>query len=284
MILVLGASGNVGSQVVARLGERGSRARAAFHSADKAAAAALPAGITPVVVDAAEPASLRAALAGVTRLFVVSPATPDLSRHEANAIAAAQAAGVAHVVKLSIYPAHEQYTFGRAHCASETSLRQSGLAYTLVRANAYMQNFVNFFAGSIRAQGAFHLPARDARVSHIDLRDVADVIVETLTRPGHEGQAYDLTGPEAITYGEAAARLSRALGKPVTYVDVAPADFKRAMLGYGAPEWLVDGMIDYERLCIEGGAAAVTDTFARLMGKKPRSFDDFARDHRHLFG
>jgi uncharacterized protein YbjT (DUF2867 family) len=283
MILVLGASGNVGSQVVSKLGRLGRPARALFHSAAKAEQAQLPGGIEPVVVDVKDGDSLQRALSGVEKVFIVSPAGPESAGLVGAVVEAARRAGVKHLVKSSIFPATESYTFGRAHVESERRVTASGLTYTLLRPNAFMQNFINFFAYTIKTQGAFYLPARDARVSHIDIRDVAEVAAKVLTETGHENRAYELTGPEALSYAEAAARLGAVIGKRVSYVDVAPGDFKKSMLGYGAPEWLIDAMIDYEDLSARGAAELVTDTFERLCGRKPTSFDQFVHDHRDAF-
>lgn len=146
-----------------------------------------------------------------------------------------------------------------------------------------MQNVINFFAPTIKGQGAFYYPAGDARVSHLDTRVIGLAAATVLTSEGHEGKAYDLTGREALTYKDIAETLSRVLGRTVSYVDPGPEAFKSSMLGYGTPAWFVDALVDYLRFCIEGGAAAVTDDFTKLTGKAPITYEQFVRDHAAEF-
>jgi uncharacterized protein YbjT (DUF2867 family) len=279
MILITGATGNIGRALVSELKGKGVRLRIGQHVNGGPA----PAGVEAVPLDYTDGATLSAAVKGVEKVFLLSPAGERSAEHETNVVEAAAKAGVRHVVKSSIFPAVNDYTFGRSHRRVEDLIRTKRVAFTFVRPNSFMQSMANFFSGSIKGQGAFYLPAGKARISHVDIRDVAAVAAKALTEPGHEGHAYDLTGPEALSYDDVAAKLSAVAKKPVKYVDIDPQSFRSSMLGYGLPDWLVDGMIDYERFCGAGGAEKVTDTVTRLLGRKAIDFDTYARDNREAF-
>lgn len=283
MILVLGATGNVGGEVAKRLTLAGVKYRAAFHSAEKAAKSRLG-GLEPIVVDLAKRETLRPALEGVEKLFLGTPAGPQLPEYEGNVIEEAKQAGVKHVVKLSALNAPAKgYTYARWHRAAEEQLEASGMAYTHLRASLFMQNLVNSFAGSIRAQGAFQLPAGEARVSQVDVRDVGGAVARVLRDKGHEGKAYELTGPEALTFAECAAKLSAVLGKPVTFTDVEPEEFKLALTGHGMPEWSADAFIDLLTYCKTGGGALVTTHVEQVGKRSPTSFERFSQDYVTAF-
>jgi len=146
-----------------------------------------------------------------------------------------------------------------------------------------MQNFVNYNAGTIKIQNAFYGAQGHGAVSHVDIRDIAAVAVKVLSSSGHEGRAYSLNGPEALTNTQVAEKLSRAAGRDIRYVDLAPDDFKKSLLAAGIPEWSADALIDLQRLYREGGASQVDPGIEQLTGRRPNFFDDFARDYRSAF-
>ncbi len=283
MILVTGAGGTVGSEVLKQLRERGAAMRAGFHTPRKAEQARAQ-GMDAVVLDFADRASITAALKGADKVFLLGATAPNQPELEINVVEEAKKAGVGHIVKLSVLDSvGEKFTFARWHRAVEKEMEGSGLACTFLRPNCFMQNFVTFYADSIKSQGAFYLPERDARVSHVDVRDVAAVAVEAFTRPGHEGRAYELTGPEALSNAELAAKLSAALGTPVKYVDLPPDTFKQSMLAYGMPEYYADALVDLAHFFIAGGAQHLSGDVEKVTGRKPRTFDDFAREYAAAF-
>jgi uncharacterized protein YbjT (DUF2867 family) len=152
-----------------------------------------------------------------------------------------QRAGVAHVVKQTVLGADPEATmaFGRWHGQIEQYLDQSGLAYTLVRPHSFMQNFL-LSAQPVAEQGVLYGMTGAGRTSYSDTRDIAAVAAQVLTSPGHEGQRYTVTGPEALSAAEVAERLSAAIGRPVRYVDLPAAAFAQGLAGAGMPGWLVD--------------------------------------------
>ncbi|HUP59627.1 MAG TPA: SDR family oxidoreductase [Thermoanaerobaculia bacterium] len=276
MIFVTGAGGTVGSEVVRQLEAAGAKFRAAFHSEAKAEVARAR-GIDVVAIDYNRPETLNAALQSVERLFLLSGGAPD---QEVNAVEAAKGAGVKHVVKLSVIGADEEaFSFAKLHRASEKAIEQSGLAWTFLRPNGFMQNLVTYSGGTIRAQGAFYSSVGDARISHVDVRDIAAVAVKALTEPGHEGKAYTLTGPEALTYDEMAGKISTASGRSVSYVNISDADLKQGLIGAGTPEPYADAYLDLMRHYRTGATAKVTDDVRRVTGRDARTFEEYAQDN-----
>src|SRR2546429_7224282 len=280
MILITGASGTVGSEVLTQALSVGLKIRAPFQSADKAAKA--PAGIEGVIMDYAQPETIRPALHGVEKIFLVGPPVRDLPVMEANFIKEVRAAGRKHIIKLSALGGRESM-FPSGHRDSEENIAASGLAYTFLRPNGFMQNLVNYNAATIGSQNAFYGCQGNGAVSVIDIRDIAAVAVIVLAATGHEGKSYALTGGEALTNGQIAEKISRVAGRKINYVDLPPAEFKKAILSGGMPEWSADALVDLQRLYREGKASLVTDDVERLTGRKPITFDQFARDYAFAF-
>jgi uncharacterized protein YbjT (DUF2867 family) len=280
MILITGASGNVGKEVLKQIAQTGGQVRAAFQSAGKAAAA--PSGVEIVTVDYNQPETLRAALEGVDRVFLVGPPTSQLPALERKATDAIRQSEVRHLVKLSAMGGREAI-FPRQHAQSEDYIVSSGVPYTFLRPNGFMQNMVNYNAPTITTQNAFYGSEGNGRVSHIDIRDVAAVAVKALTEDGHVGKAYTLTGPEPLTNTEIAQILSDDLGREIQFINLPPEQLKQALLAAGVPEWSADALLDLQHLYREGKAAIVTRDVEQILGRKPISFAQFSRDYKHAF-
>src|SRR5438128_2631577 len=280
MILITGASGNVGREVVKQALAVGLKIRATFQS--PAVAAKAPAGLEGVIMDYAKPETIRAALHGVEKIFLVGPPVRDLPALEANFVKEVRAAGRKHIVKLSALGGRESM-FPSGHRDSEENIEASGLPYTFLRPNGFMQNLVNYNAGTIRSQNAFYGCQGNGAVSIVDIRDIAAVAVIVLAASGHEGKSYTLTGGEALTNGHVAEKISRVAGRKISYVDLPPAEFQKAILSAGMPEWSADALLDLQRLYREGKASLVTDAIERLTGRKPITFDQFAHDYAFAF-
>jgi uncharacterized protein YbjT (DUF2867 family) len=258
----------------------GLKIRATFPSPSKAAKA--PAGMEGVVMDYGKPETIRAALHGVEKIFLVGPPVRDLPVMEANFIKEVCAAGRKHIVKLSALGGRESM-YPSGHRDSEEIIEASGLPYTFLRPNGFMQNLVNYNAGTIRSQNAFYGCQGNGAVSVVDIRDIAAVAVTVLAATEHEGKSYTLTGGEALTNEQVAEKISRVAERKISYVDLPPAEFKKAILSAGIPEWSADALLDLQRLYREGKAGLVTNDVDRLTGRKPIPFDQFARDYAFAF-
>jgi uncharacterized protein YbjT (DUF2867 family) len=280
MILITGASGNVGREVVKQALAVGLKIRATFQS--PAVAAKAPAGLEGVIVDYAKPESIRPALHGVEKIFLVGPPVRELPALEANFVKEVCAAGRKHIVKLSALGGQDSM-FPSGHRDSEENIEASGLPYTFLRPNGFMQNLVNYNANTIRSQNAFYGCQGNGAVSMVDLRDIAAVAVIVLAATGHEGKSYALTGSEALTNEQVAEKISSVAGRKIRYVDLPAAEFKKGILSTGSPEWSADALLDLQRFYREGKASLVTGDVERLTGHKPITFDQFALDYAFAF-
>jgi len=285
MILVTGATGNTGAAVLSALVEQKAAVRAFVHDPDKFST---PAGVEVAAGDFRDPASLDAALAGIDHAYLVGPSAPDQVELETAFVEAAQRAGLAHLVRLSVVGADQADAcaarFIAAHAAVEQVVRASGVPWTLLRVGGFMQNTLRQ-AEAIAGQSAFYSSSSPAaRVSHIDVRDIGDVAARALTEPGHQGQAYLLTGPEALSDDDIATRLSDVLGRTITHVQVPWEAVRESMAGMGLPDWGLDGLKELLDFYETGAAALVSPDAERLLGRPPRCFVDFAADYRAAFG
>jgi uncharacterized protein YbjT (DUF2867 family) len=285
MILVTGASGNIGSELVKRLSASKTAFRAGYRKPD-ALQKAKAAGVDAVSLDFANPDTLRAALRGVDMLFLLSGNDPNQQQLELNAVREAKESDAKRIVKLSVWGAEtESFSYARIHRPVERAIEASGIRWTFLRPNGFFQNMGNFYAGSIREQGAFYLPAGDARVSHVDVRDIASVAAAVLGAPGtaHDGKAYSLSGPQALNFAEVAEELSRQLGRTIRYVDLPDAEFEKAAVAAGVPPTQARNLVELMHFYKSGGASRVTQEVERLTGRKPISFRQYVTDHLSLF-
>lgn len=284
MILITGATGTVGREVVSELQRLGAApVRALVRDASRASFIR-DAGFETVEGDFDRPETLDAALEGVETALLLTPPSPHTYEHQRDFVEAAKRAGVRRVVKVSAVGADVDAPegFGKWHGQAEEFLKASGLGWTILRPNFFMQNLLGQ-AHAIATQGAIYQPGGDARASLIDARDIASVAARALTGEGHEGKTYTLTGSEALSYADAAAKISEATGRPVRYVALTPEQFREGALAQGLPEWLVSALERLNELFISGDAAEVTEDVRRVGGKEPTTFDEFARDHASSF-
>ncbi len=283
MILVTGASGTVGTALVEELKTGGHRFRAAYHSAHKAEKARAE-GHDVIALEFSEPKTLPPALAGVDTVFLLGAGARGQAEREINVLNAAKAAGVKRMVKHSIWgAADERFSLAKIHREVERAVEASGIAWTFLRPNGFMQNFVHE-AATIKSKGAIYQPAADAKISHIDVRDIARVAARVLTTRGHEGKAYELSGPEALSYDDAANALSRVLGRQIRYVPLSDEDAKTGMLSAGVPGFYADHLLDLFRVYRSGVASRVTPAVEDITGRDPIAFEQFVRDYIRAFG
>jgi len=283
MILITGATGNIGVELVKILSGTRQSVRAFVRNRSRAQAINVP-EIELVQGDFAKPETFMPALDGVDRLFLLIPSSAEVEPQQRKFVDAAKRSKVRHVVKLSQLAAdeHAPGRFQRYHAAVEKHILAAGIPYTFLRPNLFMQGLLNF-RSTISSQGAFYAPAGDAKVSVVDVRDIASIAAKALTEPGHEGKTYDITGPEALTHKEMAEQLSKAFGKQIRYVDIPPAAMRETLLGFGIPAWQADGVVeDYDHYR-HGEAFAVTTTVRDLTGKEATSFSQFAKDYANSF-
>lgn len=281
MILVLGASGKTGSATVDALLARRTAFRAVYRDPAKLAAARQR-GVDAVAADYGAPGSLDAVLAGVERMFLVAPPVPDLAELERAAIEAAVRVGVRQVVKISAWDVPRgRYRFTLPHQEAEALLIRSGMDWTFLRPNGFMQQLLTS-APMIRDTGTWVFPFAGA-VSVIDTRDVGRVAAEVLTGSGHGGQAYELSGPEALTQEQQMAILSTALGRDIRYIAPPDEEWRAGAIAAGLPEWLVDRLIDLQRYFRDGEGSRVTREVERITGSPPTPFRRFAEDYASAF-
>lgn len=289
MILVTGATGLNGGLLVRRLSEKGLAVRALVRepgtrNAGKAEALRKLPGVTVVEGDLADPDSLARALDGVDKAALISSSDESMGDVQSAFVDAAKAASVGHIVKLSgIMPEIDSpFRFARMHGEIEKHLEASGIAFTNLRAGEFMQAYFRQIP-SIVENGAIFLPMEDARIASIDADDVAAVAVDVLTQPGHEGKTYPLTGPEALTMGEVAEKLSAAIGKPVRYVNVAPEEAKAAQRAAGFPEYRVEALGELFAERRRGKESVVSTVIPDVFGRAPTSFLEFATRNAATF-
>jgi uncharacterized protein YbjT (DUF2867 family) len=192
--------------------------------------------------------------------------------------------GVRHVVLNSALGAGDySKSFPSWHCKVEEKLKASGLEYTILRPNSFMQNILTYYAPSIRTQGAFYAAMGNARTSFIDVRDLAAVVTKTLTTGGHTGKTYELNGPQALTYAEVADKISRASGRKVQYVDIPAERQKQSMLDQRMPEWQVKALLDLQAYYTGGKGGEVDEVLANLLGRTPTTMDQFLAEFADSF-
>jgi uncharacterized protein YbjT (DUF2867 family) len=283
MILITGATGRVGGATLKQLSTRGMPVRALVRNAEKAALVAGPL-VEPVIGNLAQPRSLESALDGITAALLVSPLNPHQVELQGNFIDAAKRAGRAHVVKISGLGTalDSSVRSGRWHAQTEKHVEDSGLPFTHLRPLFFMQNILRF-APAIRSSGGFEGSLGLSKVAMIDVDDIAAVAATALTTDAHAGKAYVLTGPEAHSYSDVAERLSRILGKTVTYKDVPLAVMQERLLASGMPEWHVDVQVDFSTALSAGHASAVTNTVEAVTGRPARTLEQFIQEHVVLF-
>jgi uncharacterized protein YbjT (DUF2867 family) len=284
-ILVTGATGKVGTAIVKRLLAAGASVRATSHYPDRHADERHD-PVDWVELDFNLRDTLATAFRGVEKAVLITPEDVAMVCQTAELVDAARAAGVSHVVRLSFQHAGEDETGGPLlawHREAEKLVEESGMRYTILRPNSYMQNFVTMYAPSIHLKNAFYTPMGKGRISYVDALDVGDVAVEVLLGSGHEGKTYSLTGPDSLLHDEIAEILSREVGRPIRYVDVGEDDACNALHRRGVPPEVTAVLCELWLDMRRGKFAPVAQGVEEVVGRRPRSFEQFARDHREEF-
>lgn len=283
MILVTGATGNNGSEIVKLLAAQNVPVRAMVRDRQKASEIAA-ANVAVVEADFDRPETLLNTLDGVERAFLVTNSSERAQAQQMAFVEAAKQSGVAHIVKLSQFAAdaNSPVRFLRYHAAVEAAIQASGMAYTFLRPNLFMQGLLNF-RSTIATKNAFYAAIGDAKVSIVDVRDIAEVAVAALTSSEHEGKTYDLTGSQALTHAEMAQSISNAIGRQITFIDIPPDTMLDILLKSNFPAWQAEGLIEDYAHYQRGEAAIIASGVQDATGKAPRSFETFARDYAPMF-
>jgi len=282
MILITGASGSVGREVVREMQKTGQAFCAMYRSKEEAAKA--PTGVKTVIADFRDTASLLSALQGVERAFLVCSPVQALVELEGNAIDACKKAGVKRIVLNSALGAGDyDKSFPSWHRKVEDKLKASGIEFVILRPNGFMQNAITYLAPSIRAQAAFYDAMGNAKTSYIDVRDVAAVAARTLTSDGHAGKVYELNGPEAIAQDDLAKRIAAKSGREVKHVNIPREAHQKAMLDVGMPVWQVTALIELQDYYVSGRAATVDTTVEKILGRPRRTMDAFLAENAGEF-
>jgi uncharacterized protein YbjT (DUF2867 family) len=287
-ILVTGATGTLGSEVVKQLSRvtPAVNIKAGVHSAQNVKKNSDR--VEAVLIDYNKPETLKEALNQVDKLFLLTPDVPNAHELASNMVIEAKKAGIRHIVKQSVMGADLEADVGtmRLHRQAEKIIEQSGIPFTFLRPNEFMQNFVNFHSPSIKNNNVFYLPLEDAKVSLVDVRDIASVAVKSLTEDRsdkHNNKTYLITGPEALSYHQAAEILSNATGKKISYVNISEEEARGAMKEMGMSDWLINTISELYDYFRKGNASQVSSAVEEVTGKKPISFSQFAKDYASAF-
>lgn len=290
-ILVTGATGTVGSEVVKQLAaissSSGHKIRAAVHSKNKTGQLG-DKRVEIVDLDYTKPETVAYALNSVDKIFLQTLPTPNVTDISSNLVNEAKKNSVKYIVKLSAIGASDsesRSTILRLHGEEEKIIEDSGIPYTFLRPPAFMQNFVTQFGNTIRTQNAFYVPAGDAKMSFVDTRDIGAVAAVMLTNTNHgasqqhENKAYDITGQDALSYRQVADILSNEVGKKISYIDITEDDARTGMKQIGMDEWFINIMIELFRIIRAGYGSETTTAVEHITGRKPISFAQFAKDY-----
>ncbi len=278
MILVTGATGTIGSHLVRELVRQDELVRAGIHVRPLEFD-----GVETCSIDFDQPETLPPALEGVDTLFLLSR---DVF-HEKPMVDAAIEAGVERVVYISSFNAEtDTFIVGQLHREVEQYIQDSDMIWTILRPNYLMQNFVTIMGEEIRNEDAFYDSIGDARVSQIDARDVSQVAARVITESGHENQAYELSGPEALSHHQAAEALSEALGRRIQYLELDDETYRRRLLSQGVPEEFAGYLVDVNRRNRKGETDddKITDSVRNILGREPTTFSQFCLDYAPQLG
>ena len=276
-ILVTGARGNIGSRVVDKLVASGARVRVLLRqpTADRPSVEVVRGGYD-------DAAAVTAAMAGVSRALFIT-AGPELARHDSALALAAKAAGVEHIVKLSVMGARAGGSeIPSWHHDGEERIRATGLATTFVRPGSFASN-ARGWAGSLRTTGKAFGALGTAALPVIHPDDIADVAVLALTAPGHAGKIHELTGPASLTPAEQVAILGKIAGKPFEYVNVDDDAAVRGMVDSGMPGPMAGAMIHLIQALRGAGRIPPNDVVPQLLGRPARSFEQWATENAATF-
>lgn len=283
MILITGATGKTGSAAVQELSNRNIPFRVLIRNEDKLNQITDMGG--EVIIGAIEDdAALNQAMEGVQKALVLLPNSEQQLFLEKKVVDAALEANVQHIVKMSSMEAVPEATspIPKLHMQSENYIKNSGMNWTMIKPNFFMQNLLGS-GKTIIEQNKFFLPMGEGKAGMIHTKDVGTVIAKVLSEDGHEGQNYEVTGPEILSFHDVAEIFSKVLGKKVDYINVPIDEYKKTLSQFLTNQWHLDSVIDLFKDIAEGGIEDKTDTFEDLIGKSPCSLEQFIQEYSFVF-
>ena len=282
-ILVIGATGTIGRHLLEELRKRNAPFRALVRSTEKARLLEEK-GYSVAMGDLRDDESLKRAMQGIEKVFLVTELSDQQVELQRNAINAAKESGVKHIVKVSTLGtnADSPLQFARMHATTETEIRQSGISWTFLHSHVLMQNWLAF-VNQVRTFGVLYSFTKEGKYAPIDARDIAEVSARILTEAGHEGKTYILTGPEAVSMKDVANAFELALDKDIKLIAVAPESSYEAFLHAGMPDWLARDFSMLNMTYAESKGNLVSTDVESITGRKPTSVKQFAQDHARVF-
>jgi (4-alkanoyl-5-oxo-2,5-dihydrofuran-3-yl)methyl phosphate reductase len=282
MILVTGATGNIGSELVKRLVAKGSPVR--VISRDEKKVSHLDPAVERVIGDRHDPAVVRKAAQGADKVFMLAVLFDK--NHEADRLLVEEAkgAGAGQIVMISSASVHRKGNeIGRLHREKEELIEQSGIPWTFLRPGGFMSNAILWWAETIKSQAKVFNPAGNGKIAPISPADIAAVAAVALTSSGQEEKAYDLTGAELLSTPEQVGILSKVIGKPIECVDIPVEVAAERAIASGLPENLVRSLAEFWAELRKESPAYQTDEVERLTGQRAQTFETWAREHRSAF-
>jgi uncharacterized protein YbjT (DUF2867 family) len=282
-IIVLGATGNIGTAVLKNLHHKNIEVFAGVQS-EKDFEKVTQFGATPVIVNFTDQESLNKALQGKDRVFLVTPLMQNPEAITQMVINASKLNGIKHLVRSTASGADSNghIQMARWAGASEDLIKASGLNYTIVRPYSFLQNFINFHSQTIKQYNGFYLPTGDANLSMLDINDLGEVVAIVLTSDEHFGKTYELSG-QTYTNEILAETLSEVLERRITYIDVPEEKAKESMLTNQMPEWMVNAMMELNYITKQGWTAGYSNDYKNLTGKEYTSAETFFENNKQAF-
>jgi uncharacterized protein YbjT (DUF2867 family) len=278
MILITGSTGVVGSAVIRELVARNTKGVRAMIRNEKDRSK-LPQGADPVVGDFSNPTSLTKALQGVDAAFLVCSPVADLVQLETNFLRTCQQAKLPHLVYNSALGAADfPKSFPSWHRKVEDTAREMKLPCAVLRPNGFMQNIATYFGATIKSHGAFYGTIGDSKISFIDVRDIAAATASALLDKSTAGKAYELSGPEAVSYPELATRISSFTGSTIDYINLTRDEMIQAMVGTGMPQDAATAVVDLDDYYKSGKGAASDRELRQLINREPRKLNDYLKE------
>lgn len=285
-IMITGSAGTVGSEVVKHLLGRGLSLKIGLHHEEKFEHFdSHQERLQPVEIDFNNPKSLKKGFKGVERLFLLTPGISETPEMVQNAVEAAMYNGVRYIVRLSVMHAGKKpgIILTDVHKECEDIIESSGIPFTSIRPNSFMQNFTDYHLDEIKMNNTIHQNTGDGKASYVDARDLGEVIARIIAeKQGHEGKAYVITGPQALSVGEVAQIFSKVSTRDIQFVNVTDDQMRDSMLKIGMSEEMTDAVLQWYQLQKKGELEMVTPLIKQLTGRNPMTFDQFAMDHMHM--